>query len=482
MLDLRLPDGLPAGAGVQALVATLAGMGVDDDSARRAGAVVGELIREARSRVIFDESTASVLLRVHALVDRVHVLVQDWRAPDVSSAKAERLSWQLARLGFVNDLRSRSDASGNTTGCDILLRQPPASDSIADTIDSQNVTPVDDATAAQVVVRAANPQDASGIAGLAFRTVGFTHIDESLYSADLLAARLESGELVSFVAEAPDGDIVGHIALLVEADDLLPEWGRLMVDPRWRGRKLSVPLGLASLEAAHARKLPFLWSECTTRHTIAQNGSLAAGGVEVGLLIGAAPMGVSMAGFAKRASGRVSLMPYAIPVTRGRARTVHLPEHHWPIYREIAHRLGIERELIDSREVVGSSSSDIRVGVHAGYSTGRIAVVRSGEDVAQCVADEYLAMAASGLAVVYIDIGLHEPRAADNIMAAEANGFFWAAMLPEAREEGDVLRMQRIGWVGVDTEHAEYASEFGRILGDYVLGERARVMAPASSR
>ena len=481
LLDLQLPDALPAGAGVQALAATLAGMGVADDAVRRTSAVVGELIVEARAREIFSEATAAIRLSVEVAGDRLRIVVQDRRLPDVAMPTAERLSWQLARLGFVDDLQSRVDSSGNTTECEIALR-PTGSQPVDADVASDDVGLIDDTTAAQVVVRQATPDDAAGIARLAFRVAGFAHNDRALYSQEALSARLASGELVSHIGVGPGGEIVGHVGLVFESDDVPAEWGRGLVDPRWRGRHIATMLGVASLTYAREQGLPFLWSEATTRHTVAQKGSRAAGGVEVGLLVGAVPGGVSMAGFANRLTGRGSLMPYAIPVVGGPTRTVHLPERHWPIYREIVERLGLERELVDPGSVSLSGATDLRVGVQSGFNAGRIAIIRSGEDGPQRVADEYLAMAASGLAVVYIDIGLHEPMAADIIRSAEANGFFWAALLPEARAEGDVLRMQRTGWVGVDTEHAEYESDFGWRMAEYVLSERARILAPAPGR
>lgn len=478
LLDLRLPDVLPAATGTQALVVTLLGLGVDDDTARRAAAVVGELIVEARKRETYDASTSAIHLSVRRAGDRLRVSVNDRRAPDVVGIAAERLSWKLARLGFVENLQSRSDERGNATECDVVIGMSVGPSATP----ADEVVLVTDEVAEHVQVRAATPADAEGITQLAFRTVGFTHIDTQLYSVEALRSRLDSGGLISFVAVGPDGEIVGHIALVDEEDDIVPEWGRLMVDARWRGRKLSTQLGIASLQGAHERELPFLWSECTARHPIAQKGSIAAGGIEVGLLIGAVPDTVTLAGFERTTPGRGSLVPFAIPVKRGPARTVSLPEHHWPMYREVVERLGIERDLTDPVTFTLDGVSDIHVGVHAGFSVGRIAVRRMGSDVTQRVADEYLAMAASGLAVVYIDIGLDDPAAAEAIRVAEANGFFWAALLPEARADGDVLRMQRIGWVGVDAESCVYASEFGEQMGAYVRSEWARVMAPAQSR
>jgi len=477
LLDLRLPDALPAGVGVDSVVSTLRGLGVDDDTIRRSAAVVGELIVEARARVAFSAETAPVAVIVRLAGDRIVLQVHDQRAPNVEKAAADRLSWKLARLGFVSALRTSLDDDGNITECDIAR---PRDDAwlFAERGLAEDDTTVDDATAAAVAFRDGSPADALQIMHLAFRTYGFTYADESFYSEAAVALALESGRMRSQVAVAPDGEVVGHLATVCDPTDRIPEFGRLMVDPRWRRHRLAATLGRDAIIRSRELGDPALWAEAVANHVGSQRLMLAAGGVEVGLLVGAAGSDVTMARLDTTLHGRMSLIAYALPLNPGPSRPAYVPAHHREMYLDLVARLGLSRTVSDSDER-STGSSEIQVSVSAGLGTGRISILRPGPDAAVRVSEEVAVMAASQLSVIYLDIPLFYPSAARSIRRAESNGFFWAALLPNAREGGDVVRMQQIGWVEVDTANVNFSSEHGERMANYVLAERKRVDTPA---
>ncbi len=469
-MDVRLPDALPVGSAMRALAAVLTGLGFDDDAVHSAAILAEHLIVQARQREAFDSTTAAIRLTVVLSPERARVEVFDQRSPSEDVLGGG----DLGSLPGVEHLRSHADAQGNLSQFDVVGQEAdPAAMGMSATARDDRV---DDETAAQVIIRQATPADAEGIVHLVFRGMGYSFPDKGMLSADEMRQRLESGRIVSFVAVAPDGAVVGHEALVRLEDDVIPELGRLVVDPRWRGHHLSGPLVDAAIAGAHDLALPFLWGECHGRHLISQRVALGVGGVEVGLLKGAAPDRVVLAGFDAPETGRISLVPYAIPVAGADARRTYLPRHHWDACREIVDALGLERDFVDS-EVLAAGDTALHVSVDRGFETGRISVLRLGEDWARRVAEEFTSMRKAGISVTYLDIGLDDPAAPAAIRLAEDNFFFWAAYLPEARPTGDVLRLQCIGWVDVDTEHVQYASDFGRRMGDYVVAEGARVEA-----
>lgn len=66
-----------------------------------------------------------------------------------------------------------------------------------------------------------------------------------------LARAWRSGQIHSVVAVAPDGEVTGHIALTFDrTDDLVPEGGKLVVDPRYRGHHLAERLAAVRLDLA----------------------------------------------------------------------------------------------------------------------------------------------------------------------------------------------------------------------------------------
>jgi len=470
LFEVRLSDALPVGSAVRALAAVLAGLGFDDDAVHSAATLAERLVLQARQREAFDATTASIRLSVVLSADRARVEVFDQRFPDEGSTRMG----DLGTLPGLEHIHSHADAQGNLSQFDVVGREMDVSERAmaAPARDDR----VDDETAAQVVIRQATPADAEGIVQLVFRVAGYSFLDKGMLSANEVRERLESRRLVSFLAVAPDGAVVGHEALVRLEDDVIPELGRLVVDPRWRGHNLSAPLVQAAVEGARGLGLHFLWAECFGRHLISQRLALALGGVEVGLLKGAASNRVVFAGFDAPETGRISLVAYAIPVVRGDAQRIYLPRHHWDACRAIVDLLGIERDLVDS-DAPPTGATALHVRADRGFETGRISVLRIGEDWAIRVADEFANMRKADIPVTYLDIGLDDPAAAAAIRLAEDNYFFWAAYLPDARPTGDVLRLQRIGWVDVDTEHMQYASDFGRQMGEYVMAEGARVEA-----
>ena len=84
-------------------------------------------------------------------------------------------------------------------------------------------------------------------------------------------------------------------------------------------------------------------------------------------------------------------------------------------------------------------------------------------------------MSGNRLAVAYLDVPLSHPSSPQAIRTAEKYGFFWGALMPAGRPDGDVLRLQRIGPVDVDTTDVEYATDHGRGICEFVLSERERV-------
>ena len=82
------------------------------------------------------------------------------------------------------------------------------------------------------------------------------YIDPLLYDPQGIARALEREEMVSVVAAAPDGTIAGHSAVLTdEPGDRVPEAGKLVVDPRYRGHGLAVKLADAAARGRRRARL-----------------------------------------------------------------------------------------------------------------------------------------------------------------------------------------------------------------------------------
>ena len=473
LLDLVLADEVPAAAAVGGVEESALGLGIPATESARLAAVVRELVAEARERETFGDQADPVHVTANHVGADLVVHVTDHRMPAVGETYARLMSFRLSALGFVRDLEFTLAGDGNVARCAIAV---PSRASWLDTeqIQPHDIARVDDATAALVEFRAALPDDAAAITRLTFRCYGYTYLDEAFYAPDVLARSLKQGELQAYVAVTPDGDVVGLQALTADASGgLVPEFGKLMVDARYRRRQFAERLAQQLLTDARGQGIPGAWAECVANHAASQRTVQAAGGTEVGLLLGASPQAVAMAGFEVHDEGRRSLVSMYIPLATQGTRTSYLPARLIPVYIDCVKRMGLEREAHDI-DVQPAGHSQFQVSSRAAIGRARISLERLAPDALQRIAAEVAGLDTERLAVMYLDIPLADPAAARAIRIAEQRGFFWAALLPDARPDGDVLRLQRLADVPIDTGHIQTISDHGAAMVAFILSERDR--------
>ena len=76
-----------------------------------------------------------------------------------------------------------------------------------------------------------------------------------------------------------------------------------------------------------------------------------------------------------------------------------------------------------------------------------------------------------GLDAVYIDLPLETPATALVADDLERLGISYAGVFPNHRTDGDVLRLQSLHRVRVKADDVAVASDHGRELLDYILGD-----------
>jgi hypothetical protein len=476
LLQLLVRDEVPAevpGAAVRALAVAF---GIHPERATKLRVVIEELVREARARECFDEGDDDVRVTVDHDGADMRVEVVDQRLPIVASESRRLPSRRLAAMGFIDALHlANRGKAGNVVECRVSP-DPPADGLHGVEVLAPDVPDVSDEVAAEVAVRPMRSADAGALVRCVFRCYGYSYKDAGLYEPKGVQRALRRGRQVSVVAVRPDGEIVGHAAYTFEAaSDRVPEGGKLVVDPRFRGRHLAERLGelRASLAADH--EVPGLWSECVANHPASQRGVLAVGGSEVGLLIGASPAGVVMADLANDNQGRRTLVATFTPVSAILPREVHLPAHLGDRLEVLATRLGIERTARTDSSPPDDPSTVLHVDVLGAADLAHLRVERVGADLTTRVGEELDALVPLELGAVHLDLPLADRSTGWAAVALEGLGFFWAAWVPEFRNDGDVLRLQRVGAHAVDVEHVVCARPEGEELRDWVLGEWRRV-------
>ncbi len=474
LLRVELPGAVPARIGVEAVRDAMLAAGGGEDPVERLTGVVAQLMRESYAREAFAGGSDRITLDLLHRGDLFTVRVTDRRMPAVGPSAADLRSWSVAEEAGIAGLQHSSDTSGNVAECSIHVAEDE-SWLAAETQLDDSVPRVSDEVAAATVLRAGTPEDARGIVRLTFRCYGYTYVDRTLYAPDAIAELIRSGVMRSQVAVSAEGEIVAHQATTSDTARLVPEYGRLMVDARYRGRHLAERLGQMSIEEAKTRGVPGVWAECVANHKASQRAVIAAGGVEMGLLLGGSPSTVAMAGFDNDLEGRMSLVPMYIPLSRTAGAPAYLPAHLAATYADLVTDLGLERTISDADEVATGEAS-VEVAVIPGKSAAVITVLRPGADGGARVTEQFRAVSGRNLAVVYLDLALAHPSTPHAIRMAERYGFSWATLLPCARENGDVLRLQWLGAQTPDVADIEFASERGERMANFVLDERTRVL------
>jgi len=477
-LELVLREDAPADAAGSVVRSMALHAGLPAERATRLRTVIEELVREARDREGVPGAGEVVVTTVHE-GDALRIAVTDRRLPLGPGLARSLASRRLAALGFVDRLHVSSHGEdGNVAECEIRLHDTEAEVLDDAEVLAADVAVVDDAAAGSLTIRPMELADAPGVARCVYRCYGYSYVDPIMYRPRLLRSALRSGLVHSVVAVTPEGDVVGHIAMTFDrAGDLVPEGGKLVVDPRYRGHHLAERLAAARLELARGLGLSGIWSECVTNHPYSQKEVLGGGGAETGLLIGATPASVTMAALANVAEGRKSLLAMWTPVCGTPAQEVVVTERHRALVEEIAGGLGLDRRVVVGAADAAPPRGSTRLGasIAASVGLGHLRVQRLGADLVQRVADELDALAAQDLAVVHLDLPVGDPSTAGMVERLESLGFFWGAWLPGFAPDGDVLRLQRLSGRPVDVAHIACASERGERIRDLVVEEWHRI-------
>ncbi|MFO7597626.1 MAG: GNAT family N-acetyltransferase [Desulfocurvibacter africanus] len=324
-------------------------------------------------------------------------------------------------------------------------------------------------------IRPIRPGEALQVARIFWLAYGFSYKNEAFYRPEGMLHLIGSGKLVSYVAVAEDGEVVGHAGLL--CPELLPmaEMALLVVSPAHRGRRLMESLAEALTIRAKQMGLLGLSLNPVTSHPISQRQSIVLGGKPCGLDLAACPPRRFKAMDLDEAPRqRESYLHCFMYFDEPPPALVHVPARH----REMVERIyaNIGRPLTMASPGQSKTSGDYKVSFDFGLKKGVIRVkcadARQWPEIHRAAID--LAEIA-GAEKVDIELPLAQPTTPLVCEQAEETGFFFAGVWPHAAEDGDMLRLTRLAGpfdFGLLRIHSEFANE---LLG-YVKAEMERAM------
>lgn len=356
----------------------------------------------------------------------------------------------------------------------VLLKNLPGA---LDREDSAAPTLTMDRSDAPFVLRLAGPADVEGISRLALRSHGAVLFNEQIYYPARVREMLHGREMVSIVAVTPEGDVIGHGALVVGAPGAKSEELTFaLVDERFRGRGCIEAIAVELVANAQARGAHVISALAVTNHVYSQRAVLQLGLRECSLLLAASPPSKAWNSDERGQPVRISNLALCRYFQSGNDAPLHAPKRHRLMLERICAHLGITARFADpdgqglpknlSRI---ESSSDFKEG------WGTMVVQEHGRDILPQIRAQLDLFRGQNLAVVFLLLPLASPATAVLTEELERMGFFFSGLGPGDNGEKH-LALQYLHGVDPAWDAIRVQTEFGRELVAYV-----RACAPATA-
>lgn len=327
---------------------------------------------------------------------------------------------------------------------------------------------------APITIRALLPEDAPGVARCVYRCYGYTYASDFLYYPDQILAMIERNLLRSFVGLNEHGEVVGHSGLLRDhIRSQVAESGMGLVDPRYRHHHLLESLKAHQSDVLDELELIGVFVDAVTVHPITQKVNAELGAHETGILLAEIPAFTTFRGFEDKAGRRGSVVVYYRTVKEAPTRDIYLPHAYRTLLDDIYAPLGLSRNVHQAERENDSipEAGVLHVEIKGRRGLARIDVERGGADLTEAVAEHLRQFRLKRFDVVHLDLPLGDSPAMSMVDDLRALGFFFAAVIPELRH-GDVLRLQYLNNVELDTEGIVLYTETSKRILEAILKDR----------
>jgi hypothetical protein len=335
----------------------------------------------------------------------------------------------------------------------------------------------------ELEIRELRASDVEALIACVRRCYGESYADPSFYDAAALRAQLASGRLVSRVAVAPDGRVVGHLGTRrARPGEPVAETVGGIVEPEQRGRGLLRRIGGEMNRVYSELRIAGVRLFATTAHSRTQNLIAAAGGVVTGVLLAHIPAETEYHGIEPaRGASRFACVVCYQALTTAPSLRVHLPDEVAEIAGSVYADLALAREFVRAPAGgIAAIAGSIARNPQRGSRTLRLGALAEDGEPRFASLDEALRDADE--AVVYADVPLAS-RAAPGVAAAlHERGFFFGALLPGSTRS-ETLRLQRLSpSVELREPIAVAAPQGQRVLAQVLGGWRTAKASRATAR
>lgn len=321
-------------------------------------------------------------------------------------------------------------------------------------------------------LRLLEPRDAVEVARCAYRAYGYSYPNPHIFYPGRVADLNARGSLVSALAVAPEGDIMGHTALEVpNGESGAPvEIGMAFVKPAYRGQGCLKDLTAFLLDEARRRGFGGAYVQSVTMHPASQKAAHSMGFRECGLFVGAYPESMDFKKLGGEVGQRLSLVLAFMSLVPFPPETVHCPLRHRRMLERLFTELGTHPRMVFPRGLhqnLPSGQGEMRVSVTEATASAEITLASVGTDTRAAVRASLRQLRQKRIEFVSLRLPLREAATPFLCDALEEDGFFFAGVLPHA-SRGPFLLLQYLNNQAIDYGRIRVASDFAKELLAYV--------------
>jgi hypothetical protein len=318
------------------------------------------------------------------------------------------------------------------------------------------------------------PHEGTVLTGAIEAAYGQTYDVRWVYDADEVRTRLADGRYVSCVAETDGGELLCHEGMsLAAAGDAVGHSGQAVTMPAARGQHLFTRTKRFLMDWAQTEGLAGMYSEATAAHPYSQRANVELGAYETGFLLGWIPASVDNNAAGGERPRRQSAALFYAKLNHGHERRVYAPPRHHEIVGQTLALCELRGTLsVPPPDAELPARTELHVAIEHDHNLAVITVQTPGADLeTELGAERHHLFHHHGLDAVYVDLPLEQPATALVADDLERLGLSYAGVFPNSRTDGDVLRMQSLHRARVKADDIAVASDHGRELLEYVLGD-----------
>ncbi|UJX41120.1 GNAT family N-acetyltransferase [Desulfovibrio sp. JY] len=293
----------------------------------------------------------------------------------------------------------------------------------------------------EITIELFRPEDALGVALAYYETYGDTFPLEHVYDPEEIVRRNATDDQYTVVARTPRGEVVGLFGLFRHAPNPgVYEAGQLMVLKSYRKRHISTEFSLVAHDRLPKQlRIPVVFLEAVSNHTVSQLIVLPRGLVFTGLEVECMPSG----GQAKAddASHKISLF-LMFKLFEKPSCDVYLPEPYRTFCETLYAELALPRVFSPASALTGETVASPFFIQETGLL--RLTVTRAGRDFDAVVAAAEAKAGPRGVLQIYLNLG--DGAAPRAVAVLRDRGYFLAGLLPYWFG-ADGLLMQKVGRV-----------------------------------